>query len=90
MNTWFLYCMHSNQHLGPCSAEIHGLTDEQQNIAKATFRKMGPIRIDFVKDLSILRSYETVVRTWLHISRFTAFDTLSSKAETLTWMQNHT
>ena len=43
------------------SVEIRGFTNEQQNLAEATFKKLGPIPricIDFVEDQSLLRAYE--------------------------------
>jgi hypothetical protein len=44
------------------SAEIHGLTNEQQNFAKAYFKELGPIPgvcIDFVKDPSLIVDYKS-------------------------------
>ena len=48
-------------HLVPYQCQIHGLTNEQQNIAEANFEKLGPIPrlcIDFVEDPSLLIDYE--------------------------------
>jgi hypothetical protein len=48
-------------HLVPHSANIHGLTNEKQNLAVDAFMISGPIPricIDFVKDRSQLLSYE--------------------------------
>lgn len=48
-------------HLAPYSAEIYGLTNEQQAIAMANFEKLGPIAricIDFAKDPGRLPAYK--------------------------------
>ena len=48
-------------HLVPHSAEIFGLTNEQQNSAETNFKDLGPISricIDFVADLSLLIDYK--------------------------------
>jgi hypothetical protein len=49
-------------HLAPYSAKIHGFTDDQQDLAEANFKKIGPIPracINFVRDPIQLRAYET-------------------------------
>ena len=48
-------------HIAPYSAEIYGLTNEQQTIAVNNFEKLGPtarICIDFAEDPSLLIDYE--------------------------------
>ena len=48
--------------LVPHSAKIHGLTNEQQNLAEDTFKRFGPIPricINFVRDRCQLRAHES-------------------------------
>jgi hypothetical protein len=75
----------SIHHSAPHSAKIRGLTNDQQNLAEANFKELGPIPricINFVRDYG--KCYQHVIA---RIS-YQTLRRLSSMPETLTWMRH--